>query len=119
MDGALLHLLPDRLELEQDLLEPELVDLMDRDEQQLVVGRRVRLVLLKLQQLRDLEVAAIRQLAIFLAEARRLTFEVQLLTLPVVLLRAVLCAVVWSRRLFLVHRLGFVLRDRNGIDAHR
>ena len=36
-DLALEHVLPHRLQLEQKLFEPEFVDLMDDDEQELVV----------------------------------------------------------------------------------
>ncbi len=43
-DGrALEHQVPDGRKLEQKHLEPELVDLVDDDEQQLVVSRRIRL----------------------------------------------------------------------------
>ena len=42
----------DRLDLVQQLLEPQLVDLVDRDEQQLVVRRRVGLEVLGVEQLR-------------------------------------------------------------------
>jgi hypothetical protein len=59
------------LELEQDLLEPELVDLVDDDEEELVVSRRVRQQTLELDQLRDLQIAAIRELLVLLSEPRR------------------------------------------------
>ena len=52
----------------QQLLEPELVDLVDRDEQQLVVGRRDGLELLGDEQLGQLEIAAVGQLGAVLAE---------------------------------------------------
>ena len=55
------HALADRLQLEQQLLEPQLIGLVDDDEQQLVVHRGVRAELLHRQQLRDLQVRAVRQ----------------------------------------------------------
>jgi hypothetical protein len=55
-----------RLELEQQLLEPELVDLMDGDEQQLVVGFSA--ALLGRQQSLEPEVGAVVEPATFLAE---------------------------------------------------
>jgi hypothetical protein len=60
-----------RIELEQHFLEPQLVDLMDGDEQELVVSGRIRKELLERQQVGDLQVAAVGQLAILLTEARR------------------------------------------------
>jgi hypothetical protein len=51
-----------RLGLVQQLLEPELVDLVDGDEQQLVVGGRVGLEVLGVEELREPEVAAVGQL---------------------------------------------------------
>src|SRR5680860_190570 len=58
----------DRIDLVQQLLEPELVDLVDRDEQQLVVRRRVRLQVLGVEQLRQPEIAAVGQQGTLLAE---------------------------------------------------
>jgi len=61
--------LPDRLQLEQDLLEPQLVRLVHHDEQQLIVGRRVGQQGLKLQQFGDPQVRGVGELAPLLAEA--------------------------------------------------
>ena len=55
------HPVADRLQLEQQLLEPELVRLVDDDEQQLVVHGRVGPELLQRQELGDLQVGAVRQ----------------------------------------------------------
>ena len=63
------HRVPDRGQLVQQLLEPQLVGLMHDDEQQLVVRRRADLGHLLGQQLRHPEVAAVGQQAAFLAEA--------------------------------------------------
>ena len=52
--------LANAVEFVQQLLEPELVHLMDDDEQQLVVLRPLRARLLQRQQLVDLQVAGIR-----------------------------------------------------------
>jgi hypothetical protein len=54
----------------QELVEPQLVDLVDRDEQQLVVRRRLGLRLLLVEQLVQAEVAAVRELPALLAEVR-------------------------------------------------
>ena len=62
------HEVARRLKLEQKLLEPELVDLMNHDEQQLVVRRWIGFELLQRQQLRNLQVASVRETTIFLAE---------------------------------------------------
>jgi hypothetical protein len=50
---------PDDLQLEQDLLEPELVRLVDDDEEQLVVSRGVGQRGLEVEQLGDAEVRAV------------------------------------------------------------
>ena len=55
----------DRVELVQDLLEPELVDLVDDDEEELVVVRRIGLRVLQAEQIVEPEIAAV-------AERRRL-----------------------------------------------
>ena len=55
------HLLAGRRQLVQQLLEPQLVDLVDGDEQQLVVGRRVGLQVLLVEQLGDPQVGAVGQ----------------------------------------------------------
>ena len=47
------------IDLVQDLLEPELVDLVNDDEEQLVVFGPVRAWLLKIEQLVDVQVAAV------------------------------------------------------------
>src|SRR5687767_15837659 len=52
--------LANAVEFVQQLLEPELVHLMDDDEQQLVVLRPLRARLLQRQQLIDFQVAGIR-----------------------------------------------------------
>ncbi len=49
----------DRLQLEQQLLEPELVRLVDHDEQELVVDGGIREELLERQELGELEVTAV------------------------------------------------------------
>ena len=49
----------DRLQLEQQLLEPELVRLVDHDEQELVVDGGIREELLEREELGELEVAAV------------------------------------------------------------
>ena len=51
----------------QDLLEPQLVDLVDDDEEQLVVGNR--LGPLQFQQLGERQVPAVAEPPAFLAEA--------------------------------------------------
>jgi hypothetical protein len=51
----------DRLELEQELLEPELVRLVDDDEQELVMHGGVRAQPLRREEIRDGEVAAVRE----------------------------------------------------------
>ncbi len=48
------------IELVQKLLEPQLVDLVDHDEEHLVVFRPVRPAVLKIEQLVDAQVAAVR-----------------------------------------------------------
>jgi hypothetical protein len=60
----------DRLELEQDFLEPELVGLVDDDEQELIVGGGVREQALQRNQLGDPQICAVGELPIFLAEPR-------------------------------------------------
>ena len=50
-----------RFDLVQHLLEPQLVDLMDDDEEQLVVVRRVALRNLQREQLVDVEIRAVGQ----------------------------------------------------------
>lgn len=70
-------MIADRLELEEKLFEPELEDLVDRDEQELVVSRRVGLQLLQFEELGDLQVAAVGKPAILLTELRRLSLERQ------------------------------------------
>ena len=57
------------IELVQHELEPQLVDLVDRDEEQLVVRRRVGLEALLVEQLGDPQVAAVREPGALLAEA--------------------------------------------------
>ena len=59
------------VDLVQQLLEPQLVDLVDGDEQQLVVRRRVGLEVLGVEQLRQPQVAAVGQLGALLAELTR------------------------------------------------
>ena len=48
-----------RLQLEQDLLEPELVRLVDHDEEELVVDGGIREELLEREELGELQVAAV------------------------------------------------------------
>jgi hypothetical protein len=55
-------------DLVQELLEPQLVDLVDRDEQQLVVRGRVGLEVLGVQELGKAQVAALGQLGSLLSE---------------------------------------------------
>jgi hypothetical protein len=50
-----------RVQLVQQLLEPQLVDLMDHDEQQLVVMRRIAQPLLQREQLGDAQVRTVGQ----------------------------------------------------------
>ena len=57
------------LELVQQLLEPQLVRLMHGDEQQLVVGRRIRLRHLLVEQIGQPQVAAVGEDAAFLTKA--------------------------------------------------
>jgi hypothetical protein len=52
--GAVHHVVPDRLELEQELLEPQLENLVDHDEEELVVSRWIGFEILQLEELRDL-----------------------------------------------------------------
>ena len=70
----------DRLELEEDLFEPQLEDLVDRDEQQLIVRGGIRFELLQLQDLGDLQVGAVGEDPVFLSETRRSALEGQLRT---------------------------------------
>lgn len=56
MDVAGLHGPSDRLELEDQFLEPQLEDLMHDDEEKLVVRRRLRQQLLLRQELGDPQV---------------------------------------------------------------
>jgi hypothetical protein len=58
----------DGLELVQQLLEPQLIDLVHGDEQQLVVGRRAGLRYLLGQQLVQPQVAAVGELPALFAE---------------------------------------------------
>ena len=58
------HAVADRLELEDQLLEPQLVRLVDDDEQQLVVHGRIRPQLLQRQELGDLQVRAVGEEAL-------------------------------------------------------
>jgi hypothetical protein len=51
----------------EDFLEPQLVDLVNNDEQQLVMGGRLRP--LKLEQLGDGEIASVAEAVPFLSEA--------------------------------------------------
>jgi hypothetical protein len=60
------HAVASRGQLVQALLEPQLADLVHRDEQQLVV--RVGPELLLVQQLREVQVAAVGQASALLAE---------------------------------------------------
>ena len=60
----------DRLEFEDELLEPQLVDLVDDDEQQFVMRRRIGQQTLGREDLGDLEVAAVGELPVLLTEAR-------------------------------------------------
>ena len=62
------HRVADRGGLVQELLEPELVDLVDGDEQQLVVSRGLRLEPLGGQQPVQLQVAAVGEPGALLAE---------------------------------------------------
>ena len=55
------HRVPGRGQLVQDLLEPQLVHLVNRDEQQLVVRRRIRLQPLLIEQLGQPQITAVRQ----------------------------------------------------------
>src|SRR5712691_762001 len=65
------HGLPYRFQLEQDLLEPQLVSLLDYGQQQVVVGRRVRQERLDVEQLRDPEIRAVGDLPALFPEPRR------------------------------------------------
>jgi hypothetical protein len=60
----------DRLELEQDLLEPELVGLVDDDEQKLIVGGGLREQALNRQKVGEPEIGAVGEFPILLAEPR-------------------------------------------------
>jgi len=71
------HVVADRLELEQELLEPELVDLVNRDEQQFVVSRWIGLPLLEVEEFGDLQVAPVREAAILFTEPRGLPLDGQ------------------------------------------
>jgi hypothetical protein len=68
--STLEHCVADRLELEQQLLEPQLVDLVDRDEEKLVVRRWIREKALQLEKLGNLQVAAVGQPSILFTESR-------------------------------------------------
>ena len=59
----------DAVELVEDFLEPELVDLVDDDEEQLVVFRSVGAGLLQRQQLIDLQVGVVGDRAFHATEA--------------------------------------------------
>jgi hypothetical protein len=61
---------PNRLQLEQDFLEPELIGLVDDDEQQLVVSGRIRKQPLNREQLGNPQIRAIGELAVFLPKPR-------------------------------------------------
>ncbi len=65
---AIRHRVPRGGRLVEELLEPQLVDLVDGDEEQLVVRRRVGLEVLGVEQLRQPQVAAVGQLRPLLAE---------------------------------------------------
>src|SRR5919106_2970153 len=65
------HQVPGTGELEQKLLEPQLVGLMNDDEEKLVVRGRVAEKLLESQQLGHLQVAPVRELAVLLTESGR------------------------------------------------
>ena len=70
--GPAEHRLASGLDLVQELLEPQLVDLVDRDEEQLVVRGRgavsAGLAALRVEQLGELEVGAVGQLRALLPE---------------------------------------------------
>src|SRR3989337_3233756 len=68
---TLYHQVPGTGELEQKLLEPQLVGLMNDDEEKLVVRGRVAEKLLESQQLGHLQVAPVRELAVLLTESGR------------------------------------------------
>ena len=62
------HRVADGGELVQQLLEPQLVDLVDGDEQQLVVRRRVGLEVLLVEQVVDPQVGPVGEPGALLAE---------------------------------------------------
>ncbi len=66
---ARVHRVPGSDELVQQLLEPELVDLMHGDEQQLVVGRRIGQRHLLAEQVWQVQVGAVGEPAALLTEA--------------------------------------------------
>jgi hypothetical protein len=80
-----IHRRANRLELEQQFLEPQLIDLVNDDEQQLVVGRRIRQQLLETQKLVEFQIGAVGEFPALLAETRGPRAGTQLPTLPVVL----------------------------------
>jgi hypothetical protein len=51
--------LPHGLQLEQEFLEPEFVDLVDDDEQELVVSRWVAQHLLSIEDVADMQIGAV------------------------------------------------------------
>src|SRR5919106_3098457 len=65
------HQVPGTGELEQKLLEPQLVGLMNDDEEKLVVRGRIAEKLLESQQLGHLQVAPVRELTVLLTESGR------------------------------------------------
>src|SRR6266516_2006188 len=62
------HCVPRRLDLMEQLLKPQLVRLMNRDEQQLIVGGRIRLRHLLAQQFGQPQVCAIGEETALLTE---------------------------------------------------
>jgi hypothetical protein len=97
-DVAGAHGIARGLELEDDLLEPQLIDLMHDDEQELVVGGRIRQQFLEVQQLRDLEIAPVGELPVLFAEARGPAMA----QLVAVLLAVVLAVVTRGARIILL-----------------
>jgi hypothetical protein len=64
------HGVPNGFQLEKDFLKPELIGLMDDDEEQLVVRGRIGEQALQLEQLRNPQVRAVGKLAVFLPKPR-------------------------------------------------
>ena len=77
-DLSVADVIADGLELEDEFLEPELVDLVNDDEKELVVSRRVGQQVLRGEDLGNLEVTAVGELAILFTEARRTPAGAQL-----------------------------------------